>query len=55
MQKLLKILDSWHFFVAYKLSLKTETKLKLLEDRGQISKTQNSPLKNQGAGQPMLR
>jgi len=32
--------------------LKTEYKLKLSEDRGQISKIEDSPLKNQADGQP---
>ena len=32
--------------------MKIEDKLKLSEDRGQISKVKDSPLKNQADGQP---
>jgi len=33
--------------------MKIEDKLNLSEDRGQISKIEDSPLKNQADGQPM--
>jgi len=42
-----------HFYKNRGQFLKIEDKLKLSEDRGQTSKIEDSPLKNQADGQPM--